>query len=176
MADSLMAEFETSEGMMKAIRDLRARGYRHLDAYTPYPMPEAEEALGLARSRIPLVALVAGLLGAGAAYGIMWLINVSIYPLNVGAFPLHSSPAFIPITFEIGVLSAGVATFVAVLAAGRIPKLYDPLFEIDGFDRVNVDRFWVRVEGVDPLYEPAETERVLSRHAPLRVLRLETNE
>ena len=68
MRSALMAEFATPESILHAARELRARGYVDLDAYTPYPMLELEEALGLPRSRVNWVVLPAAIGGAVFAY------------------------------------------------------------------------------------------------------------
>ena len=165
MASALMAEFSTKEDLLTAIRQLRQEGLRQLDAYTPFPVPEAAEALELPRSRIPWLALVAGIAGGSLAYLLMWWINVVDYPLNIGSFPLNAIPAFVPITFEMTVLSAGVTTFVAVFLATGAPKLWDPVFEVEGFERATVDRFWLRVDDTDPLFESERLTQLLGERA-----------
>lgn len=170
MAEALMAEFADKEALVEAIRDLKQQGLDHMDAYTPFPVQEAIDALGLKRSKIPWIALAAGLTGGGLAYLIMWWINVVDYPLNVGSFPYHSFPAFIPITFEITVLSAGVTTFFAVLIAVGAPKLWDPVFEVEGFERASVDRYWLRVDDTDPRFDREAIVRAVEGQGALQVV------
>ena len=46
----------------RRIRPTQA-GYRHLDAYSPFPIEELAEALGVHRTRLPLVVLLGGIIG-----------------------------------------------------------------------------------------------------------------
>ena len=63
----LLASFDGAEPLLGAVRELRARGYRCLDAYTPFPVEGLPQALGLRRSRMPLVMLAGGLAGGRSA-------------------------------------------------------------------------------------------------------------
>ena len=60
-----------------------------------------------------------------AATGLLvqWFCNAWDFPLNVGSRPPFSLPAFIPITFEMMVLFASIAAFVAALQRGQLPRL-----------------------------------------------------
>jgi hypothetical protein len=82
------------------------------------------------------------------------------YPLNVGGRPYHSAPAFIPITFEMAVLFAATAALVSAIVLGGLPRLWHPVFEVDGFERATIDRFWLAVcagdAAIDPALAPAE--------------------
>ena len=49
---------------MAAARRAREAGYTKLDAYSPFPIEELNEALKLPRNRVPLVVLLGGLHGA----------------------------------------------------------------------------------------------------------------
>jgi hypothetical protein len=76
----------------------------------------------------------------------------------------------VPITFEMGVLFAGLTAFIAVFALSGLPRLWHPLFEVDGFERATIDRFFLLVGADDPRFEPEATRRDLEALAPLRVV------
>jgi len=116
MSDWIFGEFGSSSAMLDAARRLRQRGITQLDAYSPYPITGAEEALGLRKSRVPWIALTGGLTGVTTAYLLQWFTNAVDYPINVGGRPLQAAPAFIPITFELGVLFAAFSIFFGLLA------------------------------------------------------------
>ncbi len=142
----IYAEYTSPDGLAQVIRALRERGITNLETYTPYDDPAVREALGRPRSRIGWIAGAGALFGGTAAYALQWWINVVDYPLNVGGRPDHSAMAFIPITFEMAVLCAGIATFLATLILGGLPRLWHPVFEVPGFERASIDRFWLALD------------------------------
>src|ERR1700758_3672826 len=111
----LMAEFRTAEEILEATRRAWQEGYRVMDAYTPYPIEGLATELGLPRTRVPFVVLVAGLVGAAAGVLMQFWSMAVDYPFNVGGRPLNSWPVFIPITFEVMVLVASFATLFGML-------------------------------------------------------------
>ena len=79
-----------------------------MEAYTPFPVDGVAEALGFHRNRIPRAVFIGGLLGGIGGFFMQWFSAVVHYPLNIGGRPFNSWPAFIPITFELTVLSAAI--------------------------------------------------------------------
>ncbi|HVZ33903.1 MAG TPA: DUF3341 domain-containing protein, partial [Polyangiaceae bacterium] len=122
---------------------------------------ELEDLLAPTRSNIPRTVLVAGICGAAIGLGVQWYCNALDFPINVGGRPPFGLPAFIPITFEIMVLLASLAAFFAVLRRARLPWLAHPVFEVPGFDRASVDRFWLFVSAEDPAYRGADETQAL---------------
>jgi len=145
----LLLEFDRPEDLARAARELRRKGYAELDAYTPYSTEEVREALPERRSWVPYLVLGGGLSGAGGAYFLQWYLVAYLYPLNAGGRPPHMPLAFVPITFEMGILGAAFAAFFGVLWAGRLVRPWHPVFEADGFDSASVDKFWLAVPADD---------------------------
>jgi hypothetical protein len=144
MTRYVLGEFEGEEALLDAARALRAQGVTGLDLHSPYPVHGAEEALGLKRSTVPIVALVAGVTGATTGYLLQyWTVGVD-WPLNVGNRPPHSPPAFIPVTFELGVLFAALSIFLGLLFAYfRFPRVHHPVFEVEAFRSATIDGLWL---------------------------------
>src|SRR5687767_7807426 len=92
----LMAEFETPGELVKAAERTRLAGYKKIDAYSPIPIEELNDALALTRTRLPLFVLLGGICGGLAGYGLEYWSSVWEYPMNVGGRPFHSWPQFIP--------------------------------------------------------------------------------
>jgi Protein of unknown function (DUF3341) len=164
-----VAEFATPEELTAAVVALRRLGYRRLDTFTPYAVKPALEALELPYSRVTVFALVAGLCGAAGAYALEWWMNAYDYPINVGGRPPHSGPAFIPITFEMAVLFAGVTAFICALAFARLPRPHHPVFEVEGFESASIDRFWLGIDAADPHFDRARTEAEVAALGPSRI-------
>jgi hypothetical protein len=76
----------------------------------------------------------------------------------------------VPITFETAVLLTALATFAAVLGLSGLPRLWRPAFEIEGFERASIDRFWVFVAYDDPRLERVRVRRLLAGLGALRVI------
>lgn len=152
----VLAEFERERALLDAARALRAHGHRAVDLHSPYPLHGADEALGLRRSTVPLVALVAGVLGAVTGYVLQWWTVGVAWPLNVGNRPPHSAPAFIPVTFELGVLFASLSIFLGLIFAYfRFPRVHHPAFEVEAFRSATIDALWLSAE-----VEAADADRV----------------
>jgi hypothetical protein len=142
----LYAEFSEPEALARAIERVRAAGPVRLEAYTPYASPVIERALGARRSRLGAAVLAAGLGGAAGAYGLQWLLNAHLYPLDVGGRPPHFPLAFVPITFEMGVLFASLTAFAGVLLGGRLLRLWDPSRDVEGIESATRTSFWLELE------------------------------
>ncbi|XXF78120.1 DUF3341 domain-containing protein [Myxococcaceae bacterium GXIMD 01537] len=146
----VLGEWGSEEALREAARRLRAEGWRGLDGYSPFPVEGLDEALGLdAPSPLPVLTLAAGLGGAAFAFVTQAFTNAVDYPLIVGSRPLFSAPTNIPITFELGVLSAALTIFGSLLALFGFPRVAHPVFEVEAFRSASVDGFWlsVTVEG-----------------------------
>ncbi len=169
MHAALLAEFRTPEAMLEAIRALRQRGYTKLDAFMPYPVHGVQEALGLGRSFLSWAVLALAIGGASAGYFVQWWCNAYDYPLNVGGRPFNSAPAFIPITFEMGILAAAVGGILLFFVLAKFPELYHPVFDVPGFERASIDRFWVAVDERDPAFDSVALERELTELGALQV-------
>ncbi len=140
----VLGEFAEEAALLDAARILRAKGHEGLDLHSPVPLHGSEEALGLKRSTVPLVALAAGVTGAISGYLLQWYTVAYDWPLNVGNRPPHSAPAFIPVTFELGVLFAALSIFFGLLFAYfRFPRVHHPVFEVEEFRSASIDRFWL---------------------------------
>lgn len=157
---SLLAEFDSAEALLSAIRRFRSQGYRHLDAFTPWPVHGLAEALGCARTGMAPVVLAGGVLGGLTGYFMQFYTMAVDYPLNVGGRPLHSWPAFIAITFEMTVLGAALAGFAAMLILSRLPCLHHPVFEVERFERAAIDGFFLGIQASDPCFGE-QTRRLL---------------
>lgn len=169
MVESVLAEFDSPEALARAAKALRAQGYARLDAHTPYSVDAVREALGHRRSLLPYFVLAGGIVGVAGAYGLQWWTVAYDYPLDVGGRPPHFPLAFVPITFEMGVLGAALAAFLGVLFGGRLLRLWDPVFEVEGIESASVDSFWLRVDAGDAAFEPVALSRRLSELGARRV-------
>jgi len=98
----------------------RHEGFKDLDCTMPYPVHGFEEAYGLKGSWIGLAALGALFTGWAGGFGMQaWMMSVS-YPIMVGGKPHVAWPAFIPVTFECGILCAVITTLLSLVLASNL--------------------------------------------------------
>ena len=136
--------FERDEDVLAATSAARRAGLNIVDVYTPYPVHGLDAAMGLRPSRLAWVCFIAGVSGAVLKLWFeLWTAMVD-WPLNVGGKPHNSLPAFVPITFEVMVLFAGLGTVAAFLIVsrlrpGRRADMPDPAVTDDRFALVVED-------------------------------------
>jgi len=161
----IVGEFPTSLGAVTAARQLRDAGFRHIDAYTPYPIEALNEVVHSGRGiGLAMATLAGAVFGAvGSTFVQYWAAAID-YPLNIGGRPLNSWPAFTVSSFEFTLLFALAAGFLAFLAASRLPLLYHPVFAAADFVRASQDRFFLSVESSDPHFDAAAVRAILERH------------
>jgi Protein of unknown function (DUF3341) len=162
----IMAEFGTPEALVDAVKSAKREGFTRLDAFSPFPLSDLAEELGIRTTIIPWIAFVAALIGSGIQYGTQYWMNAVDYPLNVGGRPLDSWPAFIPSTLIVAILWAGAATLIGLLLVLRLPRLHHPVFGVHGFERASQDRFFLCILSGDPLFESVATRSFLEALSP----------
>ena len=158
----LMAELPSAEALIEAARQVHAAGYTKVDAFTPYPIEAVSEALGLPRSKVPLIVLLGGLFGGFGGYMLQYWSQVIRYPMIIGGRPFHSWPAFIVPTFECTILGASLAAVVGMIALNGLPQPYHPVFNVPRFALASRNRFFLVIEARDPKFDADATRRFLA--------------
>ena len=144
--NNITVSFDDEVPLLQAVKILRESKEIITDVLSPFPVHGLDEALSIKRSRIPVVGFIFGALGAILAFGFQaWVFTVS-YPLIIGGKPFFSVPTFIPITFEVTVLFAGLSMVAALLIRSRLkPDIsFKPVDE-----RITDDRFVILVDAAD---------------------------
>lgn len=162
----IIAEFLEPAEVLAATRMAYARGYRRMDAYTPYVVEELAEALGQKTTGVPLVTLLCGLTGGLAGFFMQYYSATVSYPLNVGGRPLDSWPMFVPITFELTILFGALGTALAMFAMNGLPCLHHPVFDTPFFETHSHSRFYLCIEAGDPGFSPEAVREFLAQQHP----------
>ena len=165
----LMAEFDNPSDAVAAARRVHEEGYRRIDAFSPYPVEELSEAVGVHSTKMPLIVLIGGIVGLLGGFALQYYTHVIDYPLNVGGKPFFSWPAFVPITFETTVLGAALSAVFGMLALNGLPEPYHPVFNTPNFALASRDRFFLLVESTDPKFDREQTRGFLKGLGALEV-------
>ena len=165
----VMAEFDDPQSLVEAANAVREAGYTRIDAYTPFPVEGLSEAIGFHHSRLPMIVLTGGIIGAIAGFGMQYYASVIAYPLNIGGRPLNSWPAFIPITFEMTILFAALSAVLGMLALNGLPEPYHPVFNVPRFAFASRDQFFLCIESRDPKFDATRARDLLQSLRPLEV-------
>lgn len=149
----VMAEFATPERLLNAAHAAHEAGYRRMDAYSPFHIDGLAPALGMRGTRLPWLVLLGGAIGAVGGYAMQVYGNAIAYPYHVGGRPLHSWPAFMPVTFEVTILCAALAAVLGMLVLNGLPRPYHPAFNAPRFALASRDRFFLCIESRDEKFE-----------------------
>jgi hypothetical protein len=164
----LMAEFDRAERLLEAVKRARNAHYCRMDAYSPFPVEGLAEALGFQDRRVPILTLIGGIGGAALGFGMQVYTNLA-FPIDIGNRPLVAVPAFMLITFELGVLGAVLLTIGGMLVLNHLPRLHHPVFDVDSFHLASSDKFFLVIFSSDHKFDPEETRTFLSSLKPRRI-------
>ena len=157
----VLAEYENPATIFHACEQVRDAGYTRWDSHTPFAVHGLDGAMGLQRSKLPYFVLVAGLTGAGLAMLLQWWVATQAQPVIIAGKPLFSWQAFIPVTFEVGVLFAALTCVFGILGFSKLPRFHNPLFRSHRFERATDDRFFIAIETADPKFNLEATQSFL---------------
>jgi hypothetical protein len=165
----LLAEFEDEDALLAAAKSVRESGYRHVEAYCPFPIHGLSETLGIRGRRLPRIVLAGGIIGGVGGLFMQWYSAVIDYPLNVGGRPLASWPSFIPIAFELTILVAGISAVLGMFALNGLPQPYHPVFNVPEFAAASRDGLFLCIEAQDPKFDLVDTQNFLMNAGARRV-------
>jgi hypothetical protein len=158
----LLAQYENPHDVYHACEKVRDAGYENWDACVPFPVHGLDKAMGLKPSKLPLVVLSCGILGSSLILLFeLWAMG-NAYPFIVGGKPLFSLPAFVPVWYEITVLSSCLGAFFGNWILNGLPRPHHPAFASKAFARVTDDKFFIMIEAADSKFELEQTQAFLS--------------
>lgn len=165
----LLAEFDSAIAIVEAARQTREAGYVKVDAYTPFPIHELDDALRLPRTKLPWLVFAGGIIGMLGGFALQYWASAMEYPMNVGGRPYASWPAFVVPAYEMTILFASITAVVGMIWLNGLPRPYHPIFNAPNFSNASADRFFLAIEAVDPRFELDATRRFLQELKPIGV-------
>ena len=157
----LLAEFDTPTQLVDAARKVRDAGFTKTDAYSPFPLHEIDEALGIKRSILPFLVLGGGFAGLLTGLGLQYFVHVYDYPIIVGGRPFFSLPSFIPPSYELTILLAAFTAVFGMLLLNGLPQPYHPVFNVPRFALASREKFFLLIETKDPKFNYDETRNFM---------------
>jgi len=154
----IMAEFDTAAQLVVAARKVREAGYTKTDAFSPYPIHEIDEALGIKKSILPFMILAGGITGLLGGLALVYYVHVLDYPIIVGGRAHFSLPAFIPPMYELTILLAAATAVFGMLFLNGLPSPYHPVFNVPRFALASREKFFLVIEAKDENYDYGATK------------------
>lgn len=144
----LLGIFDDEDDLMRGIHAFRQEKIKYHNVYTPFPVHGLDDVMGMQRSRIPVAGFFFGAVGAILALSFMSWINLESWSLNLGGKPFFGLPAFIPISFEVTILFAGVGMFFTfILSCGLWPGKKNKIMD----ERITDDKFVISFDLEDDI-------------------------
>lgn len=131
MAKYLIGLYDDEEKLLAGVAAFEKEHVPIHEVCTPFPVHGLDQALHMRKSRLPDAAFVYGALGTLTALSMQIYMYTIDWPVNIGGKSHLPFPSFIPITFELTVLFAGVLMFLSYLYVNRLypgkkARVYDP--------------------------------------------------
>lgn len=158
---AVLARYQSPGELLRACERVRDARYTRWDAHSPFPVHGLERAMGLRPSILPWFVLAAALGGALGGFGLQAWVHADAYPLTISGKPLFAWPAYMPVTFELGVLGGALAAVLGLFGLSQLPTPHHPLFNSETFERAGDDGFFISIECWDPMFDVEETQRFL---------------
>lgn len=165
----LMAEFDTTTEVVKAAEKVRDAGYTKTDAFSPFPIHEMDEALGIKRSILSFLIFAGGITGCLTGLALVYWTHSIEYPIMVAGRPHFSLPAFIPPMYELTILFASFTAVFGMLFLNGLPSPYHPVFNVPRFSLAMREKFFLLIEADDEKFNYDETKAFLEGLNPQEV-------
>ena len=107
----------------------------------------------LPKSKLGLIVFGHAVLGFSAAIAMMYWMSVIDYPINISGKPFFNAPAWVPITFELTVLLSAFGAVFGMFFLNGLPRLHNPLFEVERFKKATDDGFFLCIESADSKFQ-----------------------
>lgn len=165
----VIAEFPGPGEMLRAAERVRDAGFKRWDVYSPFAVHGMDQAMGLRRTKLPLLVGLMALSGAGLGFLFQWYVGAVLFPLTVQGKPYGAWEPFMPVTFEFGVIFTAFSALLGMLAFNGLPRFHHPLLKKERFLRVGDDRFIICVEARDAKFDPTGTRKLLEKAGGQRI-------
>ncbi len=159
----LLAQYENPAEVLHAAIEVRDAGYKKWDVHTPFPIHGMDAAMGLKNSKVGYFTFTGGITGFFSGMLMIWYMNKFNYPIVIGGKPLFTPLYAFPVSYELTILLGAFGTLLGMAFLNRLPRLYNPLFNVERFKRATDDKFFIYIEAADPKYSADATRTLLQK-------------
>ena len=133
---NIIGIYDDPDVLVAAARKIKEKGIQIKNVFSPFPIHELWEVLGL-KTRLPLLTFLYGTVGVIVIYGFLYWTSVISYPLKFGGKPLNTL-SFIVIMFVGTIFVATLFTFMTFfirqkIGPGKKVEMIDPRTTDDKF-------------------------------------------
>ena len=151
---NIIGIYDDPDVLVAAAKKLKENDVRIKNVFTPFPIHELWEVLGL-KTRLPVLTFIYGFTGFVAIYAFLYWTSVVNYPLKFGGKPLNSL-SFIIIMFVGTIFVAVLMTLITFFVRQKI----GPGKEVTMIDpRTTDDKFAIVIER-KPEFTDADIKRI----------------
>ena len=145
---NIIGVYDDPDVLVSAIKKVKGEGIKIKNVFSPFPIHEVFEVLGL-KTRIPYMTFLYGVLGVAVTYAFLYWTSVISYPLKFGGKPLNSL-SFIIILF---VMTINIATFMTFMTFFIRQKLWPGKKVVMIEPAATDDKFVIMVEKEEDMSE-----------------------
>ena len=176
----LLAEFDGPDQLVDGCDQARRAGYRKMDAFSPFPVHGIDDAIGIKKTKLPLMVFGVGMTACLIGLALQFYTNGYTqdspvfpgYPFLISGKAMFSLPANIPVTFEVIVLLSAFTAFFGMWALNGLPRFSNPLFRNDNFRKATSHGFFLYIEKGDGSFSESSTESELKEWGANHVERI----
>jgi hypothetical protein len=111
--------FDDEQKLLAGIKAVKDKNVKIDEIYTPYPMHEVIEAMGV-KSRFTFVAFLYGFAAVVGVLAFLYYTSVISWPINYGGKPTSAFPSFIIITLVLTIASITILSLLTFSVRARI--------------------------------------------------------
>ena len=138
---AIVGTFAYEEDFLAAAKNLKSSGFDNISLLSPVPLEEAQEVLGLHKSRVRHFSLAGAILGAIGGFAMAAGTSL-VFILPTGGRAIITVPPFLIITYEMTILFGVLFTLIGFHFVSGLPAWRDRPY----LPSANIDRFVVVVE------------------------------
>ncbi|MEQ8523478.1 DUF3341 domain-containing protein [Gracilimonas sp.] len=156
----IIAEFKNPKELIDVAKTMSKSGFSKFDTFSPFPIHGMDKAMKLKKSKLGWIVLGHAFIGFFGALAMMYFMAVMDYPMNISGKPFFNAPAWVPITFELTVLLSSFGAVFGMFFLNGLPRLNNPLFNVERFKKATDDGFFACIEAEDDMFEAGKVKKL----------------